>query len=160
MASPPPGTGQSVIQLSIDNKAAIDNLRAYTQLVTNWKVANKKIAIQLYGWVIRNYENEGRLVGGWAPIQKATIRRKTKAGYSSKILLQTGVLKNNYGFYSTDQEAGVGNRTPYSIFHETGVPQRGLPQRRQMPAEEDARNEAEAVLGVHLKSAADGAFGR
>lgn len=159
MASPPPVAGQSVVQLSVDNKTALNNLSKYARLVTNWNTVNKKISIQLYGWVMRNYQGEGSLVGKWAPIQKATVRRKTKAGYSRKILLHTGTLKNNYTFYSNEQEAGVGNRTPYSIFHETGVPQRGLPQRRQMPVEDEAKAEAEAVVGLHLKSAADGAFG-
>lgn len=148
-----------VVTLTIDNDAAVKKLRQYAKLVGNWNAANKKVAIQLYGWVMRNYENEGALVGGWAPISPATVKRKSKQGYSSRILLRTGVLKNNYTFYSNEQEAGVGNRTPYSRFHEDGVPQRGLPPRRQMPDADEATGIAEEVLGLHLKQSADQGIG-
>ena len=142
-------------QLVVDNRSALASLRAYAGLVTNWAVANQKISIQLYGWVIRNYTRQGALIGGWAPLARQTVRAKEREGYSSNILLRTGVLKNNYAFYHTNEEAGVGNRIPYSLFHEEGSPARGLPPRRQMPNEEEMQKMAGEVLSVHLQSAAE-----
>lgn len=150
----------STVTLTIDNEAAVKRLRQYATLVGNWRVANKKIAIQLYGWVLRNYETEGSLVGGWAPIARATAKGKSRKGYSERILLRTGVLKNNYAFYSNEQEAGAGNKISYSLFHEEGVPKRGLPPRRQMPAADDMTKVAEEVLGFHVKSAIDQSINR
>ena len=148
----------SAVTLTVDNDAAVRRLRQYARLVGNWRVANKKVSIQLYGWVMRNYETEGSLVGGWAPIAPATAKGKSRKGYSERILLRTGVLKNNYAFYSNEQEAGVGNKIPYSLFHEEGVPKRGLPPRRQMPAADDMTGIAEEVLGLHVKNATDQSF--
>lgn len=143
------------IEVSIDTRAAVTSLLRYSSAVSDWKVANQKIAISLYGWVLRNYESQGALVGGWAPLSRRTAAQKSKEGYSPKILLRTGVLKNNYAFFYNETEAGVGNRVSYSLFHEQGSAARGLPLRRQLPVENDAKEIVEKVLGVHLQSAAD-----
>jgi phage gpG-like protein len=144
------------ITLEVDNAAAIRELLRFNRAVTDFRVANKKVAIDLYGWTMRNYENEGALVGGWAPLAPATVKRKLKQGYTARTLLRTGALRQNFAFFSDETQAGVGNRTSYSLPHEMGAPSRNLPRRRTMPEEIEMREIAERTYGAHVRNAAEG----
>lgn len=147
---------QRGVTIQVDNAAALRSLLRFERTVTDFRVANKKVAIDLYGWTLRNYQTGGSKVGGWAPLAPATVKRKLKQGYSAQTLLRTGALRQNFAFFSDETQAGVGNRTSYSLPHETGAPSRNLPQRRMMPEGKEMVEIAERTYGAHVRSAIEG----
>lgn len=124
----------------------------FTGAVQSFDIANRQAAIQLYSFTIRNYEAQGGLIGGWAPLKPATVKAKLKKGYSPKILLRTGTMRQNFAQFSTKDEAGVGNRISYSIYHQEGTSR--MPQRRLLPNDEEMRKIGLAVYGKHIELAA------
>jgi phage gpG-like protein len=145
---------QRGVTLEVDNAAALRSLLRFERTVTDFRVANKKVAIDLYGWTLRNYQSGGGKIGGWAPLAPATVKRKLKQGYTSQPLLRTGAMRQNFAQFSDETQAGVGNRTSYSLPHEMGAP--NLPQRRMMPQEDEMTAIAERVYGMHMRKAVEG----
>ena len=125
---------------------------------------NRKVSIWLDRWVDKNIATEGGKVGGWKPftyggrlVRKGYLGRKrkgsgatpirlpmgsgkTRQGYineNAKLLQDTGLLKQKVHPFHTRRSAGVGNNIPYSLAHEEGMPERGVPQRRILPESGD-----------------------
>lgn len=100
--------------------------------VANPKQANREVAAQLYSFVIRNFQEEGRPVGNWARLQPATIARKKKLGKEKKLVI-TGQLKNSFRPSHDKTTARVGSDLSYAADHQFGVPSRNLPAREMLP---------------------------
>lgn len=96
--------------------------------VQNRQPANRRASIELYGWIIKNIDEEGGLIGGWAPLAPSTIKRKIAAG-KEKILVWSGRLRNSFRSFYDNDVAGSGSDVTYSETHEDGsdrVPRRGM----------------------------------
>lgn len=111
-------------------------------------ISNKKASIALYQWVLRNFQGEGELAGGWEPLAESTIAYKQAHGYS-KILQNTGALRASFLPYSDDKIAAVGSPLHYSLYHEEGSA--SLPQRRMLPDEEATQEIALRIYGREMK---------
>lgn len=144
------------IDVKIDMAEALRRLSLFGAEATNFEVANRKAAVQLFKWALTNYEGEGRLVGAWAPLKPRTLKAKEAAGYSSKILLRTGVLRQNFAQFATREAAGIGNRISYSLPHQEGTSR--LPQRRLMPNAAEMQEIGLRVYGKHIEMSAQKAF--
>jgi phage gpG-like protein len=109
-------------------------LEAFGRAMDDMTPANREASIALYGFTIRNFDRQGGLQGGWAPLAPSTIAQKKRIGKEAP-LVRTGALRANFtSFYSRDN-AGVGNELSYSKFHHFGtsrVPQRELLPRRDV----------------------------
>jgi phage gpG-like protein len=115
--------------------------------------ANRRASVQLYGWIIRNYDREGGLASGWAPLAPETVKRKAKAG-KEKILVWSGRLRNSFrGFYDNDA-AGAGSDVTYSEFHEEG--RDSLPKRKMLPERDVALDIGIQVYDHYIESAIKG----
>lgn len=144
------------ITVQIDTTEALRRLLTFSAEATNFELANRKAAIQLFKWALVNYEGQGKLVGGWAPLKERTLKDKHAKGYSSKILLRTGTLRQNFLQFSTPAQAGIGNRISYSLFHQDGTER--LPQRRLLPDVTQMQEIGLQVYGKHVQMAAQKAF--
>ena len=116
--------------------AAREALYRLAAQLRNRRQANQQLSVQLEEFVLRNFQSEGALRGGWEPLKLSTImarlrkgrstpaKEKAKALYkqgrtreqvlsatgagSFMILQDTGALRQSYaGFYDNDV-AGVG----------------------------------------------------
>lgn len=112
-------------------------------------IANKKASIALYGFVIRNFQQEGGMVGGWLPLSAQAIARKAKKGY--RMMLQnTGALRNSFMPYSDEKVALVGSALHYSEDHQLGKDGHP-PQRRILPNEEEAQARVMPIYGREVQ---------
>lgn len=111
-------------------------------------LANKKASIVLYQWVLRNFQGEGELAGGWAPLAEATIAYKEAHGYRMK-LQNTGALRASFLPYSDDKIASVGSPLWYSRTHEEGTGR--VPQRKILPTAEQAQPLVMPIYGREMK---------
>lgn len=111
--------------------------------------ANREASIALYGWTIRNFDNEGRLHGGWAPLAPSTVKQKQRIG-KEKMLVRSGSLRANFTqFYSKDN-AGVGNQIKHAAYHHYGVPSRNLPRRELLPRRDKVLEIGLKVYGAYV----------
>lgn len=110
------------------------------------RMPNRQLATQLYGWVLRNFQQSGALQSPvWRPLAASTLKQKQRKGYSGTPLIRTGHLRQSFRqFYDNDQ-AGVGTEVPYSQYHETGT--RTIPQRAMLPSQEVALGYAMTIYG-------------
>lgn len=107
---------------------------------------NRMIAIELYGFVMKNFQTEGGMTeaGAWEPLADSTIESKERRGYRM-ILQNTGALRASFDPFSDWKQAGVGakqilgddERDPdMAEFHEYGTVK--LPARPMLPTQEQA----------------------
>jgi len=123
--------------------------------------AHKAAAIQLFGWIQKNFDAEGKLHDKsslhWPKLKPATVagRRKGKSKAKAfgsgqdaggrtrnekgqfasrvKILQDTGRLKGGFDVTANPKRGRVENRVRYSVIHEGGWPAKKIPQRKMYP---------------------------
>lgn len=130
-----------------------------TLRLKNPEQANREASIQLYGFVIKNFQQEGGLVGGWAPLAPATVKQKAKIG-KELILVRTGQLKASFVPFHDVANAGVGTNLPYAVDHEKGVKSRNLPARHMLPPQKVATEIGIKVYNAFIKRELQEASGR
>jgi phage gpG-like protein len=82
--------------------------------------ANRQASIALYGWTIRNFDRQGALQGGWAPLKPRTVREKARIGKQVP-LVRSGHMRSGFTQFYSDENAGVGNEVSYSKYHHFGT---------------------------------------
>lgn len=107
-----------------------------------------RYGIQALRWADKNFRDEGGLTGSpWAKLSPSTIARRRKG--SSRVLQDTGQLRQSYTMKFGEDNATVGTNKFYAVFHEKGVDpfeirrgervykHPGLPVRRMLPTTKD-----------------------
>jgi phage gpG-like protein len=88
----------------------------------------RAIGLRHLGWIIKNFDTQGALVGGWQPLSRSTVAGRRQG--SSSILQDTGHLKQSFDvdrpnrdqvFDMSDNSVTVGTRVIYASAHEEGV---------------------------------------
>jgi len=126
------------------------------------RVPNKQLSVQLEGFVLNNFDQEGALRGGWEPLKPSTILarlRKSPAGKRAKglagalakagrksadiaattgaglvkILQDTGAMRQSFAAFSDNDVAGVGARSGAQHAELTAIHEYGDPS-RNIPA--------------------------
>jgi phage gpG-like protein len=82
--------------------------------------ANRRVSIAFYGFVIRNFQREGSLVGGWEPLAERTIQEKARLG-KERMLARSGTLKNSFVPFHSATNAGVGSEVEYAQYLHEGT---------------------------------------
>lgn len=130
------------------------NLSRLASMLRDRSTPNRAVAAQFYSWTLRNYDSDGSLVGGWAPLAPSTVAQKAKIG-KEQMLVRTGTLRNsligNGGAFSDGERAGIGSAIPYSIYHEQGTAR--MPRRQIIPNEEQALEMATRVYEFYVAKA-------
>lgn len=130
------------------------------------RLANRKAAINLYGWVMRNFDAEGGLGedGPWEDLAAGGRwkgegdGRYFQADY--KVLQDTGALRQSFEPFSDGEEAGVGavamtagdRPANLAAVHEYGAPDLNLPARPMLPSARQALEIGINVYGLHVKT--------
>lgn len=121
--------------------------------VQNRQPANRRASVALYGWIIRDYDQEGGLIGGWAPLAPATVKEKARIG-KEKMLVRTGRLRNSFRSFYDNDVAGAGSDVTYSEFHEEGTAR--IPKRSMLPPRDVALDIGIKVYDHYIASAIKG----
>ena len=124
--------------------------------IADMRAANKKAAIVIYGWVMRNMEAEGGrqyyAQDSWPPLKAATIAARARKGYwPGKMLQVTGQMKQRFIPSSTNRQARVGNSAPYAKYHDEGTSR--IPARRMLPRPQIALEMVRPIYGAAVKLA-------
>lgn len=117
--------------------AAARRLEGFARAMADLTPANREASIAMYGFTIRNFDRQGGLQGGWAPLAPSTIRQKQRAGKEVP-LVRSGHLRAGFTSFYSRENAGVGNEVSYSKFHHEGtgrMPKRELLPRRDVVAQ-------------------------
>lgn len=156
--SPPASGGGISIDLNISQAGTA--LMGLANEVDDRRVPNRQLSIQLYGWVIRNFQHGGAdQRPPWLPLKESTLKRKKKDGYSSLPLIRKGNLRQSFAPFADATQAGVGAQASFGVdyarVHETGSIKRpGQPPRRSMlPPNDYALNAAVQIYNLHITKA-------
>lgn len=80
---------------------------------------NARWAILAMNWINRNFQTEGGMVGGWAPLSDNTLAARRKG--SGRILQDTGLLRMSFTPEWTSEFARVGSPLDIALYHEQGT---------------------------------------
>lgn len=124
--------------------------KAQSTLNKNLRGANLGAIIVLDRWVQKNFASQGgehkNNFGPWKKLSLKTIAGRRKG--SSKILQDTGRLKNSFEFKASSKGAVLFTRVKYAKKHEFGEGR--IPQRKIMPSDKQAE---EIIKPVYKKFA-------
>ena len=139
------------------SKAVQKKLLQLSKLMSNPSRINKQVSTFLLGWVNRNFKTEGGMIGiaGWKKLKAGGRWVNAGVGWvrwdpKAKILQDTGLLKASFISFYGRTFAGVGSDLSYSVYHEAGLPTRGLPQRRMLPIASD-RGVSSGIIKIYDK---------
>lgn len=139
-----------------------DKMRRYAQELNDTSKPNRMVAIELYNFVMKNFQTEGGMTeeGSWEPLAPSTIESKEREGYAM-ILQNTGALRASFNPFSDWRMAGVGaaqilggndDRDPdMAAVHEYGSDR--VPARPMLPTQEQANAIGMRVYGFHVEEA-------
>lgn len=113
------------ISVTINASRAGSALASLQRGLRDRHVVHRQIAAQFFSWVQRNFEAQGGLrQTPWVPLRSSTVAEKARLGYSPKMLVRTGNLRQSFQPFSDADQAGVGARASlgvdYAQVHEEG----------------------------------------
>jgi len=81
-----------------------------------------------------NFETEGGLVGGWAPLKPSTIAGRIREGFNAGPILQrTGRYKQSFDSIVSPNKAIIGSfGVDYHKYHQSKRPRTRLPRRQTL----------------------------
>jgi hypothetical protein len=130
----------------------LDRFSEAARRIEDFSAPNAEIAIELYRWMLRNYDSGGAYVGGWAPLSPRTAAYKARRGWSTVPLgPRTGTLRAGFQYESTRARATAYNPVEYSRYHQNGAPSRNLPRRPLLPEQAVVGRLAQRVYTRHVE---------
>jgi phage gpG-like protein len=149
-----------VIRIRVVNTAG-PSLNRVAKGLGDTEPVNRRVSIQLYGWVMRNFDSEGRDQSPpWPALSARTLAEKLRKGYSPKPLIRTGNLRQSFAGFYDRRAGGVGAKASffprkgggnfdYAIAHEFGTDT--IPQRQMLPTDAKASELALAVYNDFVR---------
>lgn len=123
-------------------------LERFARAIDDMTPANREASIALYGFTLRNFNQQGGLQSAWTPLHPRTVKEKARIGKQVP-LVRTGALRAGFtSFYSRDN-AGVGNELEYSKYHHFGT--QHLPRRELLPTRENVLRIGIKVYGQYVQ---------
>ena len=146
------------------DKALRNVLVGLRRPLDNAERTNKKVAIQLYQYVMDVFAAEGAHDGrpAWAPLKAGGRYSKGRFRTAYRLLQDTGQLRQSYEPIYDKTSAGVGSvaSRPHSDLapiHEYGNPERNLPARPMLPSVEVLQSTVLTIYGLEFEKALAGA---
>lgn len=120
------------VSISVNLDDALARIGRQASAFKDRTVPNRQLAVQLQGWVFRNFQQGGAMqMPSWAPLAASTLYAKFRKGWSASPLIRTGHLRQSFRPFSDNDRAGVGSEVPYARYHETGTAT--IPARPMLP---------------------------
>jgi len=80
----------------------------------------REIAQIMYNAVQKNFETEGKRLGGWPQLAKSTLKDKTRKGYTSGMLIRKGNLLRSISTRFDNNESIAGTNKVYARILQEG----------------------------------------
>jgi len=122
----------------------------------NNKSAFAACVIETDKWTQDNFRSEGGQVGGWAPLKQATIasrRHGPKKNNSTKILQDTGFMKNNWKSLWNNNNGYFQSMTDYAQVHNSGSVKKNIPKRQIIPTKEQMKDTFRKIFKLFVQKA-------
>lgn len=159
-----------MISVTIDTETLQRKLKELTARIKDPTPANRKAAVQLYAWVMRNFKDEGGLTDkGWAPLA-AGGRWTGKGGkhrfdFGARLLQDTGALRQSFEWFADKYRAGVGAKrysnpkrpnAPEELakIHQFGTSR--IPARPMLPTRKQALEIGVTIYTLHIMGKSQG----
>lgn len=140
-----------MINFSVIGVNALEKrIKSARQRLEKRKATNAKAVILIDRWIQKNFQNEGKEVGGWEPLAESTLaQRRTgkKGGKGNRILQDTGQLKSRWKHFWNNDSARVTSGVPYAVYHDSDKPRSKLPRRPILPDEKHILNDLLKLFG-------------
>lgn len=145
------------------------NLAELAGGITNRAPINRKIAVELYGMVMRNFREQGNDGIKWAPLKaggrwlgkkggkgKSRFAGQRRLDTSAQILQDTGAMRGSFLSFWDDTLAGVGAASfrahaDLAEVHEFGSPERNIPPRPMLPRKQPALEKALVIYNLEIQ---------
>jgi phage gpG-like protein len=137
------------VQVKYEGKELERAIRKLSKEI-DFEAGHREVAIALDAWMRRNFQGDGAMVGGWAPLAPSTIKRKEKAG-KTKMLYWSGRLFQSFYATGSKREAVAGARVPYARYHQEGTSR--MPARPILPTKEEATRIGREVFERRIRDA-------
>jgi phage virion morphogenesis protein len=139
------------ISIEVHATATSEALQRLAGRISDRRVVNKELAIQMHSWVMRNFDAEGALNHAWASLSPNYAKWKAKRYGALHILELSGALRASFGDFGYDNDsATIGSPLEYAPYHEHGLPEKNLPARPMLPPTEVALQDAMDVYENYL----------
>lgn len=112
--------------------------------------ANAQAVVIADRWIQKNFQEQGKAVGGWQPLAPATMaaRRRGKKPLGTKILIDTGELRRRWKHLYNSKMAAIQSGVDYAEKHEKGI---GVPKRRILPESKDIMPDLKKIFGEFIE---------
>jgi phage gpG-like protein len=165
----------------------IDTSQAERKLARIGRELNKRGLLKAIGlrqlrWIDQNFQQEGRMAGGWVPLSPNTVAGRRLG--SSKILQDTGKLRMSFNSRLEGEDTlWVGSQLDVAEWHHFGtqpydirpvnaqalsfvttngrvfakfVHHPGLPARRMLPTQDEAKEMGVSILDAYVRNLDNG----
>ena len=129
--------------ISINAKGLTQSIKAFRTVKKRFdkrKEANAKAVLVIDKWIQKNFQSQGKDVGGWAKLKPATLKQRK----GSRILVRTGQLRTRWAHKYDNEHALVESGISYGIYHDQGT--RNLPRRQIAPDAEHVGSSLEKIF--------------
>lgn len=145
-----------MISIEIKSKNTFSAVAIFANSFKDRRNENRKVAIQFFSFVQRNFQRSGGLQpAGWASLKPGTIAAKRRGGWSPRPLIRTGNLRNSFSMFSDNDQAGVGAQASFGVdyaeVHEQGSRDGRIPQRKMLPPVRIAEGMVTNVYGLKIR---------
>lgn len=146
--------------VTVNDNAVQGRLRRLTARLADRRQVNRALSVSLWNMVQRNFQTEGNDGTPWAPLAPSTIKARGRRQGSpvtlTKILQDTGYMRQSFDFFSDNDQAGVGAveskaHAELSVIHELGLGH--VPARPMLPTRDLALSSALQVYGHFVERA-------
>lgn len=100
------------------------------------------------------FKTEGAVIDErWKRLSPKTIAAKARRGFSRKILIASGNMKNKFKYKAARDHAVIWNDSPYFKYHQSNKPRASkLPRRVMMKLAEKQRQMVVRTINTYLRS--------
>lgn len=158
----PLGISKATVGIKFLHKQWEDWIDETLEKVKKRRQTNAKCTAFIGKWIQDNFKSEGAQAiggGGWEPLSDLTIAlRRNKGRESTKILRDTGMLKNRWKRFYTDEDAYIESGVDYGWRHELGDSRNTwngypapIPQRKILPTKTQIWPGIKKIYQIFLK---------
>lgn len=125
----------SALNMTAEGFAALEKkMEEVKKQVENRNKINAQAVLETEKWIQRNFEQEGKPVGGWVDLAASTkIIKAAEGKVPYKILHDRAYLKNQWKKYWDKDAAWIESKMDYAAKHHYGDKASRLPARQILP---------------------------
>lgn len=144
-----------MVKFSIDKNKInqlVRDLGNFVASIDDWSSPLKKFSVILSDEQKKNFEQQGRIYGGWQPLAASTRKQRQRLGYGGArpILVRTGKLKNSFRTTDMGRRGFISkNVSDVAGYLQNGT-SRGIPARKMVDISKKSNEALLLLLRKHI----------